>query len=108
MREPAALYCPEACEFDMVHAALEDDMDSMKTLYQAAQPICYRVEEFPRSAKKPGSNSTMVTITLEDVPVELYTMLRWIRAGPADKLVTEGRTITVDRAALTLCQNLRF
>ena len=55
MRETSVLYYPDACESDMVHAALkEDDMDSMKTLYQASQIICYQVEEFTRSAKKPG------------------------------------------------------
>lgn len=109
MREPAVLCCPDACKSDMVHAAFkEDDMDSMKPLYQAAQIIHYRVEEFTRFAKKPGSSSKVVTSTLEDVPVELYTMLRWIIAGPADKLTTEGRTIAVDRAALTLSQNVMF
>ena len=45
---------------------------------------------------------------LEDVPVELYTMLHWIIAGPADNLTTEGQTVAVDRAALTLSQNLMF
>ena len=40
--------------------------------------------------------------------MELYTMIRWIMAGPADKLQTEVRTTIVDRGALTLSQNLMF
>ena len=35
-------------------------------------------------------------------------MIRWIKAGPADKLQTEVRTTIVDRGALTLSQNLMF
>ena len=54
------------------------------------------------------SSSIVVNSTLEDVPVELYTMIRWIMAGAADKLQTEVRTTYVDRGALTLNQNLIF
>ena len=54
------------------------------------------------------SSSIVVTSTLEDVPVELYAMIRWITAGPADKLQTEVRTTIVDRGGLTLSQNLMF
>ena len=35
-------------------------------------------------------------------------MIRWIMAGPADKLQTEVRTTIVDRGALTLSQILMF
>ena len=35
-------------------------------------------------------------------------MIRWIMAGPADKLQTEVRTTIVDRGTLTLSQNLMF
>ena len=38
----------------------------------------------------------------------LYTLIRWIMAGPANELETEVRTHAVDRAALTMSQNLMF
>ena len=49
-----------------------------------------------------------VSSTVEDVPVELYTLFRWIMAGPAEKLEIEVRTQEVDRAALVMSQNLMF
>lgn len=108
MMERVVLYCPDACESDMLRAALKDDMGSMKTLYQAARILHYRVEEFTSFEKKPGSSWTVVTSTLVDIPVELYTVLHWIIPGPADKLTTEGRIVAADRAALILRQKLRF
>ena len=108
MRSPAVLYCPEACDADMVQTAIRtaDDTDSMKNLYQSARLLRQRIEQFTKTVKTPSS--IVVTSTLEDVPVELYTMIRWIMAGPADKLQTEVRTTIVDRGALTLSQNLMF
>lgn len=39
---PAGVYCPDACEADMGNTILkEDDMGTMKILYQAAQVIRY-------------------------------------------------------------------
>ena len=83
-----------------------DDTESMKNLYQSARLLRQRIEQFTKTVKT--SSSIVVTSTLEDVPVELYTMIRWIMAGPADKLQTEVRTTIVDRGALTLSQNLMF
>ena len=77
----------------------------MKNLYQSARLLRQRNEQFTKTVKM--SSSIVVTSTLEDVPVELYTMIRWIM-GPADKLQTEVRTTIVDRGALTLSQNLMF
>ena len=83
-----------------------DDTESMKNLYQPAILLRQRIEQFTKTVKT--SSSIVVTSTLKDVPVELYTMIRWIMAGPADKLQTEVRTTSVDRGALTLSQNLMF
>ena len=83
-----------------------DDTESMKNLYQSARHLRQRTEQFTKTVKT--SSSIVVTSTLEDVPVELYTMIRWIMAGPADKLQTEVRTTIVDRGTLTLSQNLMF
>ena len=81
----------------MLHTAIRtaDDTESMKNLYQSARLLRQRIEQFTKTVKT--SSSIVVTSTLEDVPVELYTMIRWIMAGPADKLQTEVRTSIVDR-----------
>ena len=49
----------------------------------SARLLRQRIEQFTKTVKT--SSSIVVTSTLEDVPVELYTMIRWIMAGPADK-----------------------
>ena len=108
MRSPAVLYCPEACDADMLQSAIRtaDDTESMTNIYQSARLLRQRIEQFTKNVKT--SSSIVVISTLEDVPVELYTMIRWIMAGPANKLQTEVRTTIVDRGALTLSQNLMF
>ena len=83
-----------------------DDTESMKNLYQSDRLLRQRIEQFTKTVKT--SSSIVITSTLEDGTVELYTMIRWIMAGPADKLQTEVRTTIVDRGALTLSQNLMF
>lgn len=49
-----------------------------------------------------------MTSILDDVPVELYSMIRWIMAGPAEQFQTRVRASIVDQAALTLSQHLMF
>ena len=83
-----------------------NDIESMKNLYQSARLLRQRIEQFTKTVKT--SSSIIVTSTLEDVPVEPYTTIRWIMAGSADKLQTEVRTSIVDRGALNLSQNLMF
>ena len=80
----------------MVQTAIRtaDDTESMKNLYQSARLHRQRIEQFTNT-----SSSIVVISTLEDVPVELYTMIRLIMAGPADKLQTEVRTAIVDMGA---------
>ena len=92
----SVVYCPEACGADMVQTAIRtaDDTESMKNLYQSARLLRQRIEQFTKTVKT--SSSIVVTSTLEDVPVELYTMIRLIMAGPADKLQTEVRTTIVE------------
>ena len=110
MQRPSVLYCPEACEGGMVHTAItstDDDTDNMKTLYKSAVFICRRIEEFNKSIQR-GQGSIVVTSTLDDVPVELYSMIRWIMAGPAEQLQTRVRAAIVDQAALTMSQNVVF
>lgn len=110
MQRPSVLYCPEACEGGMVHTAItstDDDTDNMKTLYKSAVFIRRRIEEFNKSIQR-GQGSIVVTSTLDDVPVELYSMIRWIMAGPAEQLQTRVRAAIVDQAALTMSQNVVF
>lgn len=106
MRNPSVLYCPEACEVDMVDSAINhtDDTDNMKTLYKSAAFIRRRIETFSKSSQ----GSLAVTSSLNDVPVELYSMIRWIMAGPAHRLQTKVRASIVDQAALTVSQNIMF
>lgn len=61
-----------------------------------------------KTGKKPSPSSIVVTSTLDDIPVELCTMNRWIKAGPAVTLETEVRTTVVDKDSLTPSQNLMF
>ena len=110
MQRPSVLYCPEACEGGMVHTAItstDDDTDNMKTLYKSAVFIRRRIEKFNKSIQR-GQGSIVVTSTLDDVPVELYSMIRWIMAGPAEQLQTRVRAAIVDQAALTMSQNVVF
>ena len=58
--------------------------------------------------KKSSNPSIIVSSTQEDIPVELYALIRWIIVGTEDKLETEVRTQAVDRDVLTLCQNVMF
>ena len=52
--------------------------------------------------------SLVVTSSLDDVPVQLYSLIRWILAGPSENLETDVRATIVDQNAFTLSQNLMF
>ena len=109
-RKSAILYSPEACEDSMVHSALEnrdDGEEKMKTLYCAAQLVRRSIANFTKAAKD-GAPTIDVTSDIRDVPAELYTMIRWILIGPAESLETQRRNKVVDRAALTMCQNIMY
>ena len=108
-RRSAVLYFPQACEEGMLHSAMKifgDDEENMKTLYKAAQVLRKTIENFFKSAK--DTNGIEVTSSIQDVPPELYTMMRWIMMGPTENLETEKRTKIVERSALTLSQNIIF
>ena len=108
-RKPAVLYSPAACEEDLVNSAItsdDDDINSMKAIFQAAQVLRKTIAGFTKKDKP--ANTIPVTTNIDDVPAELYTMIRWIIVGPVDELETETRTSVVDRLALTVSQNIRF
>ncbi len=93
----------------MVHSAMEshgDEEDNMQTIYKAAQVIRKSIANFTKAAK--DTHTIEVTSDIHDVPAELYTTIRWIMIGPADSLENEKRTKVVDRAALTVSQNIMY
>lgn len=104
-RCPSLLYCPQACEADMVESAITavDGMDNMRIIYKAAQLIRKQIEDFPVT-----EGDMRVSSSVDDVPVELYTIIRWIMFGPVDEFETEERTNSVDRTSLTISQNIMF
>ncbi|KAM4034494.1 LOW QUALITY PROTEIN: uncharacterized protein ACNLHF_021130, partial [Anomaloglossus baeobatrachus] len=53
-------------------------------------------------------NAIEVTSDIQDVPAELYSAIRWIMIGPINNLETKRRTNVVDRASLTMCQNIMY
>ncbi|KAK5926699.1 hypothetical protein CgunFtcFv8_022249 [Champsocephalus gunnari] len=77
--------------------------NSMKTIYKAAQVIRKSIATFTKER-----NVLPVSSDITDVPAELYTMIHWIMVGPAEKLETEKRTRVVDRATLTVSQNIMY
>ena len=107
-RKPAVLYSPAACEKDMVHSAITsdiNDMDNMKTIFRATQIIRKSIVEFNK--EKPA-NTIQVSSNIDDVPSELYTMIRWITVGPVDDLQHEKGNSAVDRLVLTVSQNILY
>ncbi|KAL8597167.1 hypothetical protein ACOMHN_050503 [Nucella lapillus] len=107
-RKSAVIYSPEACDEEMVHDAMtaDDDEKNMKTIYKAAQVIRKSIATFKKP--DPETNTIRVSSDIHDVSAELYTLIRWIMVGPAEKLETEHRTSVVDRVALTVSQNVMY
>lgn len=108
-RKAAVLYSPEACEEIMVNSTMDrhgDEEDDMQTIYRAAQVIRKSITNFIKAAN--DTNTMKATSDIHDVPAELYSAIRWIMIGPADNLETEKRTKVVDRATLTVSQNIMY
>ena len=107
-RKPAVLYCPDACEEAMVRSAMtceDDNVMHMKAIYKSAEVIRKGIANFK---KRTPNTITSVSSNIEDVPEELYTIIRWIMAGPVLNLENEARMRVIDRAALTVNQNIMF
>ncbi|KAJ8364290.1 hypothetical protein SKAU_G00131210 [Synaphobranchus kaupii] len=107
-RKPAVLYSLDACEEDMVHSGItsdDNDMDNMKTIFKTAQIIRKSIADFKK--EKPA-NVIPVSSNTNDVPSELYTMIRWIITGPVGELETGTRTSVIDRMALGVSQNILY
>ena len=84
-RKPAVLYSPEACEEEVVQAAItSNDMDKMKLVYQYAHQVRGSIENFTNRDRP--DISIPICSSVDDVPVELYTLLHWIMVGPVEEL----------------------
>ena len=108
-RKSAVLYSPDACEESMVHCATASDDDGvtqMKAIYKSAQVIRKLIADFKKEDKP--STAIPVSSNMDDVPAELYTLIRWIMVGTVQDLENDTRTSAVDRAALTVSQNIMF
>ena len=81
-------------------------MDHMKCVYKSAQLIRQALDDFSKAEKSQGF--IPVSSTLNNVPAELYSLIRWILVGPTEELETEVRTHRVHRDALTISQNIMF
>ena len=58
----------------MVHAAITgNDMDNLRMIYKSADIIRRSFRDFTCTR-----NPMQVSSTIDDVPIELYTLLRWI------------------------------
>ena len=93
----------------MVDSAMQshdDEENNTQLIYRAAQVIRKSIANFTKAPK--NKDTIQVTSEIHDVPAELYTMIRWIMIGPAESLETQRRTKVVDRAALTVSQNIMY
>jgi hypothetical protein len=72
----------------------------------AAQVIRKSIANFTTAAM--DTNTIEVTNDINDVQAELYTIIHWIMIGPSDSMGTQRRTEGVDRAALTVSQNIMY
>ena len=106
-RKPYILYSPDACKEDIFHSVLNaDGVDDMNIIYKAAKLLRRSIEDFHKNDMP--SDSIQVTSSKDDVPPEVYTMIRWVMVGPVEDLETENRTNIIDRGVLTLSQNLMY
>jgi len=108
-RKPAVLYAPETCNEDLVDTTMVQgisEMDNTKRMYQTAKLIRKRVSVF--TDEKRVTDPIAVSSSNENIPIELYSLIRWILVGTEDELQTMMRSRTIDRSALTISQNIMY
>ena len=69
----------------------------------------YVITNFAEEKKE--TDTITVSSKRDDVPTELYSLVRWILVGSEEQLQTEMRSGTVDRSAFTIlhvCQNIMY
>ena len=109
-KNPSVLYCPEACEEDMVYSSLMQNvtskMENTMMIYKTAKVVHNSITKFAVEKKK--TDTITVSSTRDDIPTDLYSLIRWILVGSEEQLQTEMRSSTVDRSALIICQNIMY
>ena len=109
-RKSSLLYCLEACEEDMVYSSLMQnvtcELEKTRMIYKTAKIVRNSITKF--TGEKEENNEIIVSSTKDDVPTELYSLIRWILVGSEGELQTEVKNRTVDRSALTICQNIMY
>ena len=101
-RKAFFLYSPTAFSGDTAKSS--DSLDDMTTIFKAAQILRKVIADFK---KVEHVNVIPVSSDTNDVPSELYTMIRWILLGTVDELKTK-KTALIDRLSLTISQNILF
>ena len=97
--------CPllsDACE----ELSDDDGVTHMKVIYKSAQVIRKLILDFTNKDKP--ATALRISSNMDDVPAELYTIIRSIMVGPVQDLENEKRTSNLDRNALTVSQNIMF
>jgi hypothetical protein len=73
-------------------------------IYKTAKLVRNSIEQF--SWEKKETDTITVSSTRDDIPVDLYSLIRWPVVGSEEQLQTEMRSRTVDGSALTISQNI--
>ena len=72
----------------MVHTSMMQDhaseMDNTNMLFKTAKLIHGRITDFIKETNQ--TDTVRVSSTKEDVPNELYSLMRWILVGPEEEL----------------------
>ena len=81
----------------------QDDIkdDEMKTLFHAAALIRKSI----RKCKKWVFTGALDNITDKNVPMELFSLFRWVIQGPFDLLSSEKKSSEVHKRAMSLTQS---
>ena len=80
-RKPSLLYCPEACEEDMVYSYsslvqnFTSEIEKTRTIHKTAKMVRDSIIKY--AGEKEESNSIIVSTTRDDIPTTLYSGL-WL------------------------------
>lgn len=94
----------------MVYSSLmqnvTSEMENTMMIYKTAKLVRNSITKF--AGEKKETDTITVSSTRDDIPTDLYSLIRWILVGSEEQLQTEMRSRTVDRSALTICQNIMY
>ena len=94
----------------MVHTSMMQDdasaRDNTKMMYKTAMLMRNRFTEFTKEEML--TDTITISNTIEDVSIELYSLIHWIMVGFKKELQTEMQSRTVDQSSLTISQNIMY